>query len=1063
MQSTYDGLLIERIVVKDAASKARAFNSLFDWQSESLTARKWITQLEAGHIIQPSTFIPDPKTGKYRHVMKTEEGIQLWQSTHALCCDGDNISGVEFLPDGKDKIPNGIAPFTEDKHLYQLYPTLQDKVFAVTQSVSSMAKLKRYREVHRRYRLIFLFDEPIVSEAHYHSILLSLAAEYPIIPAVKRSPVLPVFGNARAGFNRAVIPGNVLSLSDYPIPEPAASDKQQGKGSATNDELYQFLKKNNISFESRPRGGFFVRCPNTEQHTDRFCGRTDAYVFVTDSGAFAFHCSHTSCQQTGKSSWVAFKNGYNIKKQPRSYTAKQRLFIRPDAKYLKTDDLDTIRELLRADVLEWLLTAYDTEKLQVLIINTGTATGKSYLMILILENMIMLTPTIELAKEGRDEALKLGKNALLHLPRWHNWTKYSTYLENSSLNRADLKLSLTDSEGVVCVYPDRSDAIFQKGYSTRNKFCENLCDFRGECKNHGYLSQFRRYQDTNETELQVYTAQPQDAITDAELQETIRAYGLNRDGTVLVIDEADPMKMIPLRQFSYESFRKAKAYYNIAPADVFFEMLLQETATVPNNITLDNTEKQISVISENGLALRDAIKRAFDEFEHYLKQQGTTLKQGLQQLQAMFDEVESWGLDKMDIDTNLDQLHDGHPAKIDAQIEALPPNHTTLIGNLQTLLESTKDSKTPPIRNIGEGQWEFAVPPVLNVKKIVYLTASNTAPLIRTQLKGVNVEITQIKNMIAPWKSDNRLYQLHTGRYTPRSLYEGKHNFMFTRNSRCVSKDNTATLTERGKEFIELIIRTLSDTKETLIVAPGAFCENGILFEDSLIQQLHRLPNSHIATHQHAIGVNRYSELHRAMMFHYEPHLLDFTFNVKAIYPNETLSFERELVDYKTPVFILEVVYRYSDTRVQQVYDAMCANTMMQSENRIRPQLNKNREVWRLTAEPIPTPVRPVLFSIPDWQKWIGTNQAETFDTFLQSHINRSVDEVAAQDNVSKSTAYRKTKPDRRENKAARDAEIIRLHKEGHKQSDIAMHVSKYFNKVSQGTVSNVINRYRNQ
>ena len=554
MQNTYNGLLIDRIVVKDAASKARASKSLVDWQSVSLTAREWIAHLEAGHIIQPSNFTRAPDS-KYTHAK------EYWQSTHFVCCDADNIKGVESLQNGKDKNPNGVAPFTEERGLSVSYPMLQDKVFAVTQSVSSMAKLEKYRKVHRRYRLIFLFDEPIVSEAHYHAILLALSREYPIIPSVERAPVQPVFGNAREGYNRAAIPGNVLSLSDYPILEPENRTRDtQAAGSATDADLYNILTKNNIPFEVRPKGGFFVRCPHCEQHTGGICRRTDSYVFVGDRGAFAFHCSHTSCQSIGKLSWAAFKAGYNLKGQSRSYNAKQRLFINPDAEYVKTDVMDTIRTLLQADVLDWLVKVYDAEKPKVLIVNTGTATGKSHAIIVTLENMVMLTPTIELAKEAYDKALELGKNALLHLSRWHNWTKYPTYLEKPSLNRADLKLSLTEPDGVGCVYPDRCDAILQKGHSARNKFCENLCDRRGECKRHGYLSQFRMYQDADETYLQVYTAQPQDAITDAELQETIRAYGLNRDGTVLVVDEADPIKMIPLRQISYEFWRKGHRY-----------------------------------------------------------------------------------------------------------------------------------------------------------------------------------------------------------------------------------------------------------------------------------------------------------------------------------------------------------------------------------------------------------------------------------------------------------------------------------------------------------------------
>ena len=355
-------------------------------------------------------------------------------------------------------------------------------------------------------------------------------------------------------------------------------------------------------------------------------------------------------------------------------------------------------------------------------------------------------------------------------------------------------------------------------------------------------------------------------------------------------------------------------------------------------------------------------------------------------------------------------------------------------------MDSSADSDTPPIRNVGQGTWEIAVPPTLNAKKIIELTASNTVALRREQLRHVDVEITQTQHMQAPWKDGNRRYKLNTGRYTPRSLFS--------------FENNTATLTPRGTEIIALCVATLADGTDTLIVAPGAFCPDGNgLSDNPLLQKLHALPNAHIATHQHALGVNRYSELPRAIVFHYEPHVSKLQFVSKAIYPNKTLDFEREQVTLEKHGVQLDDVMRYKDPRVQSVYDAMCTNAMMQSMNRIRPQLYKNKEIWELTAEPIQAPVTPILFSLADWQAWIDTGNRETsFDVFLRTRNNRDVAEVAAEDNVSERTAYRRTESPRRENKTTRNAEIIRLHKAGHKQSDIAMHC-----KVSLRTVKSIL------
>ena len=1045
----YHGLLLDTHVVKDAESKARAAQSLYGWKYVELTAREWIAHLCAGHIIQPSSFRPTD-AGKWTHAK------EFWLHTYFVFADADNIRGIEFLSDGTDKNPNGVAPFTTHAGLDQ-FPTLKFKVYAITESVSSMHKVP----LHRRYRLAFLFDDPITSEAHYHQVLLALAREFPIIPSVERSPAQPVFGNARTGHNHAAIAGNFLRVSDYPYqePEPQDNDAQDHRNSqehATDDELYRILTENNIPFEPRPRGGFFVRCPHSQQHTDGRCGRTDAYVFIGDTGACAFHCSHASCQSTGKSTWAAFKEGYNIKSD-RTYTAKQRLYVKTDAQHIKTDVMDTIRILLQDDVLEWLLKVYDAEKPQLLIVNTGTATGKSHVVTALLENLIMLTPTIELSEEAYQKALELGKNAVLHYSRWYHWSKYREYLENPNLNRADIKMSLKDPDGVSCREPDKCEALFQKGHSARNKLCEIRCPWYLDCIKFGYLSQFRLYQNKDELTLQVYTAQPPEATTDAELKETITAYGLDREGTVLVVDEADPIKMIPLRQINFDDWREAVAFYNNTPAGVFFELLLRETATVPNKVK-GKPKKVIKQSNENGVAFRDAIGRVFDAFEQYLSQFDITLKQGLKEVQAIFDDVASWGLDRTNIDSGLEALYSGNSMKINAQIEALPYNHSSLIRDLQALLTSSTDSQTPPVRNIAQYTWEFAVPPTINAKKNIYLTASNTTPLIRTQLREVDVEITQTENLQAPWMPNNKLYQINTGRYTPRSLFKMEQKTVYKPNGEKIKVDDTATLKPRGKQILELIIATLQDGKGTLIVAPGALCEPELWNNAPIIKELHQLPNAHIATHQHAIGVNRYSELPRAFIFHYEPHILELIFVVKAIYPNETLDWTRERITLEKHGVILKDVWRYKDERVQQVYDAMCANPMMQSGNRIRPQLYKNKELWTLSAEPIQVPTTPILFSISDWKAWIDTDRADTFDVFLQTRTDRGVDKVAEQDNVSERTAYRRTEKTRSQSKAERDSEIIKLHEQGHKQSDIAMHC-----KVSEATVSRVIKAYTEQ
>ena len=213
------GLIIRNHKVLDAESKEHASKSLTGWEQETLTPADWVNQLSAGHTIQPSEFSPKDDKGTFTHALK------YWKSTQFVCADADNIKGVETLDDGTEANPNGVEAFTDPKGLKQ-FETLEDKVYAVGQSVSSMSDAKPPK--HRRYRLIFLFDAPIESIEHYKQVLSALISEFPIISLPKRSPVQPVFGNARKGYNQVYLCDNVLSLADYPY-TPSAEVKSKAQ------------------------------------------------------------------------------------------------------------------------------------------------------------------------------------------------------------------------------------------------------------------------------------------------------------------------------------------------------------------------------------------------------------------------------------------------------------------------------------------------------------------------------------------------------------------------------------------------------------------------------------------------------------------------------------------------------------------------------------------------------------------------------------------------------------------------------------------------------------------
>ena len=230
--------------------------------------------------------------------------------------DGDNFAGVDFDDEGEDEHLNGIDPWIDREELYNQFPSLKSKAFAVTESVSSMSPEKN----HRRYRIAFLFDEPITSREDFGKLLTALATEFRVIDPTDRAPSQPVFGNAREETrDNAEIFGNVLSLKDYlsdTEPEPPAAAAAAPTPTATppskkkpsvDISLDEFIKQNGIAtLGSRPNGGHYVECPNRSNHTDEKNGKTDAYIWENEDGTYAFYCSHAHC--VDKRTWAYFRD-----------------------------------------------------------------------------------------------------------------------------------------------------------------------------------------------------------------------------------------------------------------------------------------------------------------------------------------------------------------------------------------------------------------------------------------------------------------------------------------------------------------------------------------------------------------------------------------------------------------------------------------------------------------------------------------------------------------------------------------------------------------------------------
>lgn len=297
-EKEYPGIVIETHKVIDAKSKDDAQNSFYGWKSVALTAPEWMRRLELGQTIQPGAFAPKPD-GTYSHKEN------YWNSTYFIAADADNFVGVEFDDEGNDVNPNGIEPWTEINGLSKRFPTITEKAYAISESVSSMSEEKP----HRRYRVIFLFDEPILDGQHYRDALAQLAQEFPVITTVKRQPAQPIFGNAREDSNKVYIYGKVLSLSDYPKAQSEITEAPESTPTQTTKDGYgkyndtqrkyrhkldQMITDAGLTrHETSADGTVRVDCPFNTDH------KRDAFVKLDSEGYPSFKCHHNSCNGKG--------------------------------------------------------------------------------------------------------------------------------------------------------------------------------------------------------------------------------------------------------------------------------------------------------------------------------------------------------------------------------------------------------------------------------------------------------------------------------------------------------------------------------------------------------------------------------------------------------------------------------------------------------------------------------------------------------------------------------------------------------------------------------------------
>ena len=698
-----------------------------------------------------------------------------------------------------------------------------------------------------------------------------------------------------------------------------------------------------------------------------------------------------------------------------------------------------------------------------LVMTGGAGGGKSTAVREHLKNFADVSPTTAQADEKYDDALSLGRNAMRHRSRNYNRELADNYTPERVPLGLDAELGC-----VPCAFPDICNNLSQIGGSPVSEFCKPHCPRFEECKDYGYLSQWRIFKDYSE----IYLSYQDDIFSDPLYAGYIEQMGGNTKDFVLCLDEADPASLPPERGYVTDHLKRAAADYNGFESGEFLNALLRETSTENTPLGWTNAVKSVLEMYDNdALNEIDAQLRGIPvsvEFE-----QVETVEYDLNGRAMYFtlahitygDKKQTCAVLRDDIDDGVYQMctktdYPSIPEKIVPvdgytpgvlydkflyldtfcwigfgnlktvdDVLKLPRRYRNLTADLRAFID-TVNSDTPAVKKNtvrveidGKKQavivgWTFYLRPDMNARRGILISASGGFNEILQLYSHTDIIIEHITTPPAEWKPGNKFFQISTGRYTPKSA-------LFI-----TEKGEIVGITDRCKSFLSAIHTEVSQNPHrSLVVAPKALTAEGELAELDEVKPLCELEHVDVTNHWHAEGTNRYTGVENIFILHYEPSVDEIQSIATRIYRDETLSFEREIVDLEKTGVKLQGVYRYTDPRVQAVFDRECEKRIYQALMRGRQMLETGVDcyVFLFSAEPISgLPVKPIFFELGDLvkcQEEHGT--LRKLEEYLDSKADMSVEELAELDGKSVKTIYKRTAEQRKQAKAEQDAELL--------------------------------------
>ena len=733
--------------------------------------------------------------------------------------------------------------------------------------------------------------------------------------------------------------------------------------------------------------------------------------------------------------FVCHKCKKSIRFTDRQRTAPDRLHITDTppqtATYEKTQ-ADMTQQLMA-----WEKKSRDTDSQHLLNIITPAQTGKTTVTITTAEKLTYITQTQNKAEEAHSEAISAGKNAYLHKSRL--WNRDNPNWENLPFG--------TDTECRPCLHPEICNTIAAKGFPPVKEFCRVQCAEYDLCKTQGYLSQLEKEKHTDH----VYFWQGETFFADEIYRSRVQNV-MGDEECILVIDEPNPADLAQQRIINLEALRRTLNNIKYSPnmsdisntSDIaqFLKDLIERLAT-------PQTPEEIrSALEIETLPLSDTDINAFDDRLSKIPVHFVWKRTPNDDLVAevIYDEQTITCPVAQDDDNTTGTIPEsiiGDGVTLDKPetrfislslfekfgfinlrkgAEQAPRVYRNLISDIKHFV----DSNSHACHRTDENVIVFYLPPNINARRGIAMNASDTDNLIGEVYRNTSIIVETITGNPPPWKPGCQLFQVSTGRY---SLGISKAD---PQRSLFIVENNIPTGVKPTLRDFQNIILNTAEKYNALVIGAKRLQDTTI---DPLLAQINAHENITIDTHIGAQGKNEYQDRDVVFVFCFEPNPNIIEAEAKRIYRHaRDLSFDRDTRDVTVDGVTLTDVMRYTDIRVQKIYNLHCEKAHMQAILRLRQALNKNKTAILFSAEPVSQmPATPIKFrkeqllafqETPNWQ-------LSELQQYLKAEENRTPTEIAEAEGINIRTAYRKTELTRKMTKSDKKTKAKALRKQG--------------------------------